>query len=129
MIACVALQAYAALISIFIGLIRNILSYKDRLTKSITGILCLLIAVAGLWVNNRGFIGLFPIAAIVSYTIFIYTTKNEQQMRYALLLNMMLWFVHNLWIMAYPSAITNILIFLWTVVQIVKNRARQNYNI
>lgn len=122
MIACVALHAYAALVSIFIGFVRNILSYKDRLTKNITGVLCLLIVIVGLLANNRGIIGIFPIVAIVSYTVFIYTTKNEQQMRYALVLNMMLWFVHNFWIMAYPSAITNILICLWTLFQIFKNK-------
>ena len=120
--ACIVLNAYAALVSIFIALVRNILAYKDRLTKRITFVLCLLILVVGVWVNNRGIIGIFPIAAIVSYTILIYTTKNEQQMRYALILNMVLWFVHNLFIMAYPSAISNVLICLWTALNIIKNR-------
>ena len=120
--ACIVLNAYAALVSIFIALVRNILAYKDKLTKRITFVLCLLILVVGVWVNNRGIIGIFPIAAIVSYTILIYTTKNEQQMRYALILNMVLWFVHNLFIMAYPSAISNVLICLWTALNIIKNR-------
>ena len=120
--ACIVLNAYAALVSIFIALVRNILAYKDKLTKRITFVLCLLILVVGVWVNNRGIIGIFPIAAIVSYTILIYTTKNEQQMRYALILNMVLWFVHNLFIRAYPSAISNVAICLWTAVNIIKNR-------
>lgn len=120
--ACIVLNAYAALVSIFIALVRNILAYKDRLTKRITFVLCLMILVVGVWVNNRGIIGIFPVAAIVSYTILIYTTKNEQQMRYALILNMVLWFVHNLFIMAYPSAISNVAICLWTALNIIKNR-------
>lgn len=122
MIACVVLEAYAALVSIFIALVRNVLSYKDRLTKKITAFLCLLIVIAGMWANNRGAVGILPIIAILSYTIFIYTTKNEQQMRYALILNMMLWFIHNMYIMAYPSALTNVLICAWTLIQIFKHK-------
>jgi len=122
MIACVVLEAYAALVSIFIALVRNVLSYKDRLTKKITAFLCLLIVIAGMWANNRGAVGILPIIAILSYTIFIYTTKNEQQMRYALILNMVLWLIHNVYIMAYPSALTNVLICLWTLIQIFKHK-------
>lgn len=123
--ACIVLHAYTALISVLISLVRNILSYKDCLTKNISVILCLLIIVMGLLANNQGIIGFFPILAIVSYTVLMYTTKNEQQMRYALILNMILWFFYNLYILAYPSALTNVLIFLWTLIQIIKNQKKK----
>ena len=76
----IALFAYAALVISVICLIRNILSYKDKLTKNITYILLILGVVIGLYANNRGIIGWLPIIASASYTICIYATKNEQQM-------------------------------------------------
>jgi len=118
----IALYAYAALVISVICFIRNILSYKDKLSIGITYVLLILSVVVGLYANNRGIIGLLPIIASASYTVCIYVTKNEQQMRYALFFNMLLWFVHNFYVQAYPSAIANIVLCVWTSVQIVKNQ-------
>ena len=118
----IALYTYAALTTNSIALIRNILAYKNKLTKNITWILFILCILVGLWVNNRGVIGLFPIIASASYTIFMFITKNEQQMRWALVSNLILWFIHDIYVQAYPSALTDIILSIWTVIQIFNNR-------
>lgn len=118
----IALRAYAALVISIICFIRNILSYKNKLTKNITYILLIISVVIGLYANNLSTIGLLPIIASASYTVCIYITKNEQQMRYALIINMILWFVHNLYVQAYPSAVANIILCFWTGVQIIRNQ-------
>ena len=120
----IALYTYAALTTNTIALIRNILAYKNKLTRKITWVLFVLCIIFGLWANNRGFIGLFPIIASSSYTIFMFTTKNEQQMRWALISNLMLWFVHDIYVQAYPSAATDIGLSIWTAVQIFRNRKK-----
>lgn len=119
---CFALRAYAALITCITDLIRNILAYKNRLTFQLTSILVILSIVIGLIINNLGWIGLLAIIASASYTIFMYTTKDEQQMRWALLLNQSLWFIHSLYIQSYPSAITEFILSVWTLIQIYRNR-------
>ena len=101
------LYTYSALTTNSISLVRNVLAYKNKLNKNITWILLILCVIAGLCANNRGIIGLFPIIASASYTIFMYTTKNEQQMRWALVSNLLLWFVHDAYVQAYPSALTD----------------------
>lgn len=121
-VANIALSAHAALVISVICFIRNLLSYKNKLTKSLTGILLIIGVIAGLYANNLAVIGLLPIAASASYTICIYITRNEQQMRYALTFNMLLWFAHNLYVGAYPSAVANIALCVWTVIQILKNK-------
>ena len=121
-IANIALCAYAALVISIICFIRNILSYQNRLTKLITIILLIASIIIGLYANNLAIIGLLPIIASASYTICIYVTKNEQQMRWALTINMILWFIHNLYVQAYPSAIANIVLCAWTFMQIYKYR-------
>lgn len=119
-VANVALYAYAALVISIICFVRNILSFMDKLTQKITIVLLLISVVVGLYANNLGAIGLLPIIASASYTVCIYLTKNEQQMRYALMINMGLWFIHNLYVQAYPSAVANIVLCFWTGWQIVK---------
>lgn len=116
----IALYTYAAMTTNSVALIRNILAYKNKLTKNLTWILCVLCVVVGLWANNRGIIGLFPIIASASYTIFMFITKNEQQMRWALVSNLILWLVHDIYVQAYPSAVTDLVLSVWTAVQIWK---------
>ena len=118
----IALYTYSALTTNSISLIRNILAYKNKLNKNITWILLILCVIAGLWVNNRGIIGLFPIIASASYTVFMFITKNEQQMRWALVSNLILWFVHDTYVQAYPSALTDLILSIWTAIQIFKYR-------
>lgn len=120
----IALYTYAALTTNSIALIRNILAYKNKLSKKLTFILVVLCIIAGLWANNRGIIGLCPIIASASYTILMHTTNNEQQMRYALISNLMLWFVHDIYVQAYPSAITDIALSVWTLLQIYQGRKK-----
>ena len=118
----IVLSAYAALVINSIYLVRNILSYKGRLTKNITYILLIFSILIGLYVNNLGLIGYLPIIASANFTICVYLTKNEQQMRWALVSNLLLWFVHDIYVQAYPSAITDAVLSAWTLLQICKNR-------
>jgi len=116
------LASYASATTNTVALIRNVLAYKNKLTKKITGVLTFLCVVVGLWANNRGIIGLFPIVAAGSYTVLMYTTKDEQQMRWALVSNLMLWLVHDAYIQSYPLAVMDFMLSVWTAVQIYKNR-------
>ena len=119
----IALSTYAALTTNSVALVRNVLAYKNKLTPNRTFILFVLCIIAGLWANNRGIIGMCPIIASTSYTIFMYVTQNEQQMRWALISNLLLWFIHDLYVQAYPSALTDIALSIWTLIQIYKNKA------
>ena len=119
---CLALQAYAALITCISDLIRHSLAYKNMLNFRITMILIGFSIVVGLAINNLGIIGLLAILASTSYTLLMYTTKNEQQMRWALVLNQSLWFVHNIYVQAYPSVVSEVVLTTWTLIQIYRNR-------
>lgn len=114
------LQAYAALVISIACLIRNVLSYKNKLTKTITYIIVIVSVFIGFYANNLSWIGWLPIIASASYTFCIYLTKNDQQMRYSLVINMILWLIHNLYVQAYPAAVSNIIICCWTSYQIRK---------
>ena len=122
LISNVFLAAYSALITNTISLIRNGLSYYNKLNVRRTILLTGLCIIVGLAVNNRGIFGILGITASASYTVFMYTSKNEQQMRYALILNLCLWFLHDLHIRAYPSVVMEILLISWTAIQILKNK-------
>lgn len=117
----IVLMAYPSAATTAVSLIRNILSYKNKLTKRITILLTFLCVVFGLIFNNLGWIGLFPILAVASYTVFLYTTKNEQQMRYALIFSMVLWFIPDIYVKAYPAAVNDLCLSIWTSFFAVKH--------
>ena len=119
------LQSYSAVTTNIINLTRNIVVYNNKLTQFLTILFCCLIVVVGLYFNNRGIIGLCPIIASIQYTICFYITKNEQQMRYALVLNLLMWFMHDIYIQAYPAAINSIALILWTTLQIVRYKGEE----
>lgn len=122
----VFLTSFSAMTTNSVALVRNILAYKNQLNKTITYVLFICCIVVGVFANNRGIIGWFPIIASSSYTIFMHTSKNDQQMRYALISNLLLWLVHDVYICAYPSAFADVVLCCWTVGQAFKNRIRSS---
>lgn len=117
----IALFAYAAAVTNSIALIRNILACKNKLTSQMTFALSAVCIIVGWYINNLGIVGWIAVIASTSYTIFMYTTKNAQQMRYAMLANIVLWLIHDFYIQAYPSVITGIGMFVWTIIQIARH--------
>ena len=119
-LSCIALYAYAALVTNALALVRNILAYKQKLTVKIAIWLSVLCVVIGAYTNNLGIIGWFAIAASTSYTVLMFTTKNAQQMRYAMLLSSGLWLVHDFYVQSYPTVVSGTILIIWTTIQIIK---------
>ena len=90
------LKGYSGMATNLVCLIRNILGARGRLNKTNTVILTILIVVAGVAANNRGWLGLLPVITSVEYSACMYLCKDAQQMRYALAVNVALWAVYDL---------------------------------
>ena len=85
----------------------------------------------GLAFNTKGWIGIFPILASSSYAIFCLKSNNAQILRYGLVLNQILWFLHDMFVKAYPSMTVEILISIITIYNIINstkiNKKKNNY--
>ena len=112
--------SYSAVVSNVVNVIRNYLTYKGKLNKFLTGLFVLFYIGFGLLFNSRGWIGMFPILASSSYAIFCLKSNNAQALRYGLVLNQILWFIHDLYVRAYPSMGVEILISIITIYNIIK---------
>ena len=116
------LRSYSAVVANTVSLIRNLFAYYNRLGKGLTIVFCAIGVGLGAYLNNRGLIGWLPVIATLQYTICLYVTKNEQQMRYALAFNLVFWSVHDFYIQSYPSAVNNVFLCVWSLYQAWKNR-------
>lgn len=114
------LGAYSAVVTNILTLFRNTLQVKDKLNKTLTIIICLLMIAVGLIFNNLGWVGLLPILASVSYTICVYTLKSAQQMRIALIVNLLQWAIIDFIVKSYPMFVMDIIIITVTFVNVLR---------
>ena len=120
----VALFSYSGVTTNAVSLVRNILAHKNKLSFVITLIICIISISLGVIFNNRGLIGILPVFSSAGYTLCIYLTKNEQQLRYALIIDLSIWATYYLYIRGYPSVITYMVLNVWTAIQIFRNHKR-----
>ena len=125
LMASLVLFSYSSFTTGILCASRNVLAYSRGLTKITTFVLVLMCVSVGLYANNRGFYGLLPILAFTGYTISMYLAKNDQQMRYALIVNLSLWLVHDFYIQAYPSAFTDVTLCVWSFYQAMRRVQRK----
>ncbi|MBQ3695772.1 MAG: YgjV family protein [Alphaproteobacteria bacterium] len=127
LLASLVLRSYSSASTSILCITRNILACKYGLTKFMTLLLIVIGVSIGLYVNNRGIFGLFPIAAFTGYTISMYWAKNDQQMRYSLIVNLSLWLIHDFYIQAYPSALMDVTLCVWTFYQAMRRVKRKRH--
>lgn len=117
------LGGFTGAISNLIGILRNILCYREKLTKNIIILIILVSSILTLMFNNLGFIGLFPLINTIIYTIFM-NEKNIFKFKILILSTSILWFVYDITIKAYTSALFDlgaIITGLFSTYQIYKN--------
>ena len=125
LLASLVLFSYSSFTTGLLCASRNVLAYNRGLTKAITILLILVCVVVGLYANNRGIYGLFPIVAFSGYTWSMYWAKNDQQMRYSLIVNLSLWLIHDFYIQAYPSAFMDVALCVWSFYQAMRRVKRK----
>ena len=117
-LADIVVGSYSAAVTCVINLTRNILAAKNKLKIWMSVVCVILTVILGLSFNQIGFIGWFPILASVEYTVAISITKNANGMRYALILNLMFWLIHDLYVGLYPNAAMDVVIIIFSVINI-----------
>lgn len=103
-ISTLILGGYTGAIINLISIVRNILCYKDKLTKNMKILLIVPSIILSLLFNNLGFIGLFPLISLIVYTCFM-STKNTIRLKSIILFTVILWFAYDIFIRSYTSAI------------------------
>lgn len=105
-----------AIINAF-NVIRNILCYKNKLTKTNIIIILAIVTILSICFNNLSLIGLLPLLSTIIYTIFM-NTKSTIKLKLLILLSMILWAIYDFTIMSYTSGIFDILGALASIISI-----------
>ena len=113
-----------------LGLIRNILCYKEKLNKIAQIILIILSILLGVYFNNLALIGLLPIISNVVYIEFM-NIKDVTKFKYLIIFTMTMWLIYDIYIMSYTSAVFdlgNIIANIISIIQIKKTTKKGEEN-
>lgn len=112
-----------------LSLIRNILCYKNKLNTLAKIIITILSVVLTFMFNNLGIIGLLPLISTVVY-IWLMNLKDVIKFKYLIIFTMTIWFIYDIYIMSYTSAVFdfgNIIANIISIMQIKKiKKGEQN---
>lgn len=116
--------SYSGVSTNILSSIRNYLNSKNKNNKYINTVFVLLIVIIGIITNQKGLIGYIPIIASVEYTVFSLISKNDQDVRITLCINLALWFIYDSIMGLYPALIMDIVIFIITLFNYIKIKKR-----
>ena len=105
MISSVFFLSWTGVTTMAIAASRNIMVYKDRLTRNWTIFFIIISIVLGLLVNTMGLVGLLPIIAIVQITLCNYYLKSIKTIKTGFIINSAIYIVYFLAILDFSSAV------------------------
>ena len=115
--------SYSAMLISVIAVIRNVLTAKDKMTPNLLFTISAILIFLGLCTNTKGLVGLLPIIASVEYTIWSAKGTTAQSLRWAIVVNLVLWLIHDICVSLYLFIIMDLVILIATIVNIIKNRS------
>lgn len=105
MISSVFFFSWTGVTTMAIAASRNMMVYKDRLTRNWTIFFIIISIALGLLVNTLGFVGLLPIIAIVQITLCNYYLKSIKTIKTSFIVNSAIYIVYFLAILDFSSAV------------------------
>lgn len=126
------LKGYTATVQDIFSIIRNAFAIMGVKSKALQIFLVSLPVVIGVIINNRGFIGLFPVVGNLVYAISMFFFDGKViPLKIGLLLDVCLFFVFNFTIQNYVGMANNALMFLTTlgfVIRTLKSEKSEEKN-
>lgn len=114
--------SWSGISTLLISTVRNVLLVKGRFDRRMMVLFSVLVAGCGMWVNNRGPIGLLPVFATVVLTICNYYAKDIRAIKWSLFVNIVLWAVYFFAIMDIVSGVTQVAVAVVTFVSVMRLR-------
>lgn len=107
-----------------LGCYRNILTYKNKLTKKAITIIIVITTILSLIFNNLSIIGLLPLVSSIIYILYI-KTKDIIKLKYVIIITLILWLIHDVYVKAYVTAIFDFIGIISNLISIIKIQSKK----
>lgn len=120
-LSAIVLKGYSAAIQNVICIIRNLAAVRNINSKLLEWVLVISATVLGIVCNNLAWIGILPVIANLEYSLAVFRFKeNEIVLKSAFACNVLLYTVFNGAIRNYTGMIADFVLFVVTLVFLVK---------
>lgn len=119
-VSSVFFAAWAGLSTQAVSVVRNALVMKGRFSTRWMMFFTVLVVVLGVAVNDRGMIGLLPVAATVQLTLCNHFCRTMPQIKGSFMVNAVLWVAYSLYIGDYVTGGTQVVMLCLTGVSIYR---------
>ncbi len=113
-------QAWAGLITQALSVLRNLMVAKGKFSVRWMVLFTALAVALGIAVNDRGLIGLLPVAATVQLTLCSHFCQTLKQVKLSFLVNAFQWLVFSFCIGDYVNTCTQVVVMTLCVVSLVR---------
>ena len=113
-------NAWAGLVTQVLSVLRNLLVVRGRFSVRWMVFFTVLVIVLGVAVNDRGPIGLLPVAATVQLTLCNHFCQSLKQVKVSFLVNAFQWLTFSYCIGDYVNACTQAVVMTLCVVSLVR---------
>ena len=122
----IILKGYSSTVQNAVAFLRNLAAMKNVKSKVVEWTLILLGVVLGIVFNNRGLIGWLPVVANLEYSVAVFRFRDqERRLKYAFILNMLMYVVFSYAIMNYVGVAANIVVAVTTAISLIRERRRE----
>ena len=122
----IVLRGYSATVQNVVSIIRNLAAIWKINNKVLIWTLVALGVVLGVAFNNRSWIGLLPVIGNLQYTLAIFRFEDdEQKLKVFFLIHTVSFIIFNFAIMNYVGVITDFIVFVTTVVMLIKGTKKK----
>lgn len=108
-----------------LSLIRNILCYKEKLGLKEKIVITILAIVFTFKFNNLSYIGLLPLISTIVY-IWLMNIKNVKGFKLVIAFTMLMWFMYDIVIKSYASAVFDFINIVANIVTIFQINSAKN---
>ena len=123
----IALKGYSSAVQNGVSVMRNVFAISKQKQKWLEWVLVTLAVVLGLVFNNLRWLGLLPVVANFGYTLAVFRFKDkEYSLKFAFAINVFMFGIFNFAIQNYVSVVANVIVFVMTVVYLIKGWKTRN---
>ncbi len=107
--------------------VRNILCYKDKLGIKERIIITILALILSISFNNIGIIGILPLISTIVY-LWLMNIENVTKFKILIIFTMLLWFIYDIYIKSYSSAVFDFMNIIANIFSILKMKKKKYKN-
>ncbi len=119
------LRAYSATVQNAVAVARNIVAMRGKSSKTVEFILIAAPVILGIFLNNRGVVGLLPVMANLEYSIAVFRYAAQPvKLKLAFVVCNVMYCVFNFAVLNFVGGISAVIIIITTSISVIREKKR-----